>query len=237
MKTWRLWEKGEVIREISDFIPQLASWEKNDHPSQVRLRKYLDHLMLDLGSIPSMGGLLFAHLTVDVQRKERLLHHYDLENYLTPLFGPHGLDAINYRLVSATKQLGGGSNLRVGIVLPMARPLEDDGWNHFSYEAGSGSSSPRWKHSLKNALAQANPDKVAPGPAAVHLAWRCSSKRNWVNLWKPTGDALGPVLGEETARGSFNPHDDRIVSLTMHLQKDETLGNNVEVGMWWHPAE
>jgi len=56
--------------------------------------------------------------------------------------------------------------------------------------------------------------------------------RNWVNLWKPTGDAMGPVLGENPSR-RFNPDDDRIVSLGLHLNLDREAGYAVDVGMWW----
>ena len=36
------------------------------------------------------------------------------------------------------------------------------------------------------------------------MAFRCSLRRNWVWLWKPTGDALAPVLGF-TNLGKFIP--------------------------------
>ena len=69
--------------------------------------------------------------------------------------------------------------------------------------------------------------------AEVHLAWRCSPARNWVSLWKPTGDAMGPVRGEYRA---FSPHGDRIVALYLHLNTDASIGHNVDIGMWWRDA-
>jgi hypothetical protein len=68
---------------------------------------------------------------------------------------------------------------------------------------------------------------------AVQLAWRCPARRNWVSFWKPTGDAMGPVLGEPDSRNPFNPADDRIVALHLHRCIDESAGNGVRVGMWW----
>jgi hypothetical protein len=53
-------------------------------------------------------------------------------------------------------------------------------------------------------------------------------------LWKPTGDAMGPVLGEYRP---FSPHDDRIVALSLHLNTDASIGHNVDIGMWWLHVE
>ena len=55
-------------------------------------------------------------------------------------------------------------------------------------------------------------------------------------LWKPTGDTMGPVLGEDPSRGDFNPFDDRITSLAMHLNVDDSIGWGVDVGMWWQQS-
>jgi hypothetical protein len=56
-------------------------------------------------------------------------------------------------------------------------------------------------------------------------------------LWKPTGDVLGPILGESPAGGEFNPNDDRIVALSMHLNTAESVGLGVDVGVWWRAAD
>lgn len=75
------------------------------------------------------------------------------------------------------------------------------------------------------------------GAVEVQLAWRCSPNRNWVWLWKPTGDAMGPVLGLGQTQREFAPQDDRIVALTLHRDDDRQLGHNVDVGMWWRPKK
>jgi hypothetical protein len=47
------------------------------------------------------------------------------------------------------------------------------------------------------------------GPMAVHMARRLPSFRNWVGLWKPTGDATGPVIYESRFPSKeFHPDDD-----------------------------
>lgn len=109
---------------------------------------------------------------------------------------------------------------------------QGDGWHHFSHAAGSGSEAKRWKEGLRSALARAGARQLPPGPVEVHLAWRCSPIRNWTNLWKPTGDTMGPVLGETRRRG-FDPADDRIVVLGLHVNPDPEMVYEVDVGMWW----
>jgi hypothetical protein len=54
-------------------------------------------------------------------------------------------------------------------------------------------------------------------------------------LWKPTGDALSPILGY-TGDNCFNPNDDRITSLTFHRFDDKSIGNDVHAGLWWRVA-
>jgi hypothetical protein len=36
----QLWESKTVLRMIVDIQPQLASWDKSTHPSQIRLQVY-----------------------------------------------------------------------------------------------------------------------------------------------------------------------------------------------------
>jgi len=235
MQTWQLWTAGEVLREVKGIEPLLASWEKSIHPAQVRLRVYLERLMSVLKPLPPVQKGLFLHLEVDVHESDRLLHYYDLENYLTPLFGRRWLDSSHFVFVSATKRVGGGSHFFLGFAKPVEELGVMDGWGHFSCSAGSGTGEKQWKAGLKADLAASKPQLLPPGPVEVHLAWRCSPMRNWVNLWKPTGDAMGPVLGESVQRG-FNPKDDRIVSLGLHLNVDRRAGYSVDVGMWWRPA-
>jgi hypothetical protein len=47
---------------------------------------------------------------------------------------------------------------------------------------------------------------------------------------------MGPVLGEPYPKNPFNPADDRITELHLHVARDDTLGHDVDVGMWWKSA-
>jgi len=215
--------------------PLLASWNARTDPEQVRLQAYLDRLAASLGDLPTGTAPLFLHMDIDVRDLARLLRHHDLDNYLYPVVQRLGHG--RFALASASKQVGGGSRAVVGLAEPLAHLPELHTWGHFACRAGSGTQDKRWKVGLREALRASQPRPLPPGPVEVkvHLAWRCSPARNWAWLWKPTLDAMGPVLGEPDARNPFNPQDDRIVALGLHLNADPATGHDVDVAMWWRP--
>ncbi len=231
-----LWEPDASLHTISGIHPQLASWDKANHPSQIRLQAYRGPLMDELLPLLPENTPLFLHLDVDVVKPEHLLRHHDLENYLTPLFGTKHLNAGRFVLVTARKYVGGGSRLEVGIARPAQNDLMSSGWTHFSYTAQGSLQSKQWKENLRTALADTNPLPLISSAVEVQIAWVCSPKRNWVSLWKPTGDCMGPIIGEENPLRPFAPNDDQIVSLKLHRGLDNSLGNNVLIHMWWQGA-
>lgn len=181
---------------------------------------------------------LFLHLSVDVQNPAHLLRHHDLENYLTPLV--QRLGAAHFIFVSATKRIGGGSQLTVGVAAPLGDHTAFAGWDHFTVQlAGqpTAAAAAAWKTDLRAALIGQQAMVLPPGPVDVQIAWRGgkSAERNWVEWWKPTGDAMGPVLGEPVGGNPFNPSDDHIVSLGLHLQSAPAGTTDVAVGLWWRP--
>jgi hypothetical protein len=48
---------------------------------------------------------------------------------------------------------------------------------------------------------------------------------------------MGPILGEPRLDKPFNPADDRIVSIAFHRLADGNRGHDVQIGMWWRPAQ
>jgi hypothetical protein len=231
---WQLWTTGAPLRTVEGIQPLPACWNARTDPAQIRLQAYLDRLATSLGELPTCYGRLFLHMDIDVHDAAHLLHHHDLENYLTPVV--HRLGHARFVLVSARKQVGGGSRVIVGQAEPLGHLPEPHCWGHFACRAGSGTQEKRWKAGLRAALSTSEPRPLPAGPVSVHLAWRCSPARDWVSLWKPTGDAMGPVLGEPDARNPFNPADDRIVTLGLHLNVDPVAGHEVDVAMWWRPG-
>lgn len=165
------------------------------------------------------------------RRDERLACGHDVENYITPLVKKLGWRHFVYAAV--TKRVGGGSSISIG---PALRRSAVPAWCGWSGRITGRIGSPEGKRSVRAALRAVVDTPLPPGPVAMHMAWRLSGSRNWVDLWKPTGDATGPVLGEPRyPEKEFHPNDDRITELTLHRVVDDDLGA-VDVGMWWARA-
>ncbi len=236
MNRWQLWRSAEVFCRIDGIKPLLASWERETHPAQIRLQEYLDRLEVAIGPLRIRDEPLFLEMDIDVEQPARLLRHHDLENYLTPVVARLGQDLFRY--VTARKKVGGGSTLKVGRAVSSDKLPDLAGWGHFSCRTGGSVQFKQWKTELRAALLDAGcPPSPRHGPVAVELAWRCSTGRNWVALWKLTGDAMGPILGEPDERNSFNPSDDRITELGLHVVRDDTMGHNLHAGFWWRPVD
>lgn len=220
------WRAGEALTTLTAIRPLLACWEAKAHPSQVRMQAYLDDIQQRLGE--QCHDRLFLHLEVDVEQQRRLEKHHDLENYLTPLVDRLGRN--KFVLATATKYVGGGSRLTVGKAVAGLRPA------FASLEFSCTCSSEDVKKEVRQRL-RGQP-ALPPGPVEVWHAWRCAPEQNWVSLWKPTGDGMGPVLGEPYADRPYYPNDDRIVSIAMHLNVDAKLARTEKVvGVYWRPLD
>ena len=237
-RRWHRWQQGNVLNTRTDIVPLLASWEKRTHPAQVKLQRYLDRVQEYFSGIIAGRSDLYLHVSVDVEKPERLSHHYDVENYLTPLIGRLG--GQRFVFVSGEKHVGGGSSLTIGEARPALDPAALRTWEHFSCRILNDLTTTAGKDSLRQSLIDAGVAELPPEytEIEVQIAWRCAPTSKWDNFWKPTGDAMGPVLGPWATRDTgnkrrFTPHDDRIVALQFHREIAETMGGDVEVGIWW----
>lgn len=228
----QIYRRGEPICRVDGIEPLLASWESKQHTAQIRLRSYLDDLRFKVGELPTDRPLCLD-LRVDVRDLVRLSRHYDVENYLTPLFGSSWFNHRQFPLVHGTKCVGGGSSLTVSEIQTDSTATLGQPWHHVATNAGSSPTLKSWKQRLNDCLASSGVNQIPDGESLeFHMAWRCSARRNWVGLWKPTGDALSPILGY-TGHNCFSPNDDRITSLTFHRFDDNSIGDDVYVGLWW----
>ncbi len=215
---------------LEGFDPQIASWDHKAHVNQVRLQTYLQMIRAHFASVLTGAGTLAISLTIDLKRQPRLYRGNDVENYITPLV--NGLGWRNFMYAQVEKRIGGGSRVEIGpavrrVTLPAAHTWSGRVEGNLATEEG--------KRSIRLELLKAVAASVPPGPMAVHMAWRLRSSRNWVGLWKPTGDAMGPVVGESRfPRKEFHPDDDRITKLMLHRCVDDTREPRiVDVGLWW----
>jgi hypothetical protein len=229
-----LWAAGQPLAAVDldgELAPRLASWNRATDPEAVRLRRYLELLAGAIGQLPAAGLYLAMEIGVP---GGALLRGRDVENYLKPVVQHLGWQ--RFVLARGVKRAGGHSRLMVGFAAPSPGPSTLDGWHHFDCAAGSGHDSTVWKSRMRGRLAAAGVVEVPAGPVEVQLAWTCSAARNWSDLWKPTADAMGPLLGARDTRRPYDPDDDRIVSLALHRRVAPDVGWEIGVDMWWRPA-
>jgi len=206
--------------------PQLASWERAGHPSQVKLGRFLGHVDAVAGPVlAAVSGRVAVELIVGFGDGVSLIDGgHDLDNYLFPVaqrLGPERVAAIFGR------KIHGPSSLAVG----PARPGTAGASAQFSARIAGSYERTRWKQQLHDRLAvQAAP--LDPGPVGLDIALTTGPGRNWASLWKPLIDAFGPVLGEDPAR-PFHPRDDRIVRLGLHHTIDTGIAHDVIIDAWW----
>ena len=94
----------------------------------------------------------------------------------------------------------------------------------------ASSSSLAYKEAIRAAVSVA---AVLPyGPVRLELSFVVGPRRNWLNLWKQTIDALDPLLGRTRPDRAWHPRDGRITELGLHCTVDQFAGNKVVVGIY-----
>jgi hypothetical protein len=206
--------------------PQLASWDRAGHPSQVKLARFLAHVDAIAGPVlATVSGRVTVELIVGFGDGVSLIDGgHDLDNYLFPIaqrIGPQRVAAIFGRKIC------GPSSLAVG----PAQPDTAGAVPQFSARMAGSYARKQWKQTLRDRLA-VQAAALDPGPVGLTIALTTGPGRNWASLWKPLIDALGPVLGEDPTR-AFHPHDDRIVSLGLHHTINTGIAHDVIINAWW----
>jgi hypothetical protein len=207
--------------------PRLASWEKANDPSQVRLQAYLDDAAALLGPLP-VDAPWALRLDVGLPPGRDLLNMADLDNYAYPL----AYRLKNPYLVSvwAKKTHSEDSFVRIENAREAASPPS----NVLFARTTASTVTTAFKEQVHAAVSVAA--ELPPGPLRLELAFAVSPRRNWLNLWKQTIDSLDPLLGRTYPDRAWNPRDGRITELGMHVTVDATLGNDVVVGIAAAPA-
>lgn len=220
----------EEQRELA-VQPRLASWDAITSPTQRRLQDYLDHLEDVVGSGRETAGPEALDLRVglpeDAPVRER---GHDLDNYLYPV--AKRFDSRNLRLVRGSKQQRHASALAWGTASPSAA-IVDLSWSFVEASSSKSATTSAWKEEIRGQISEQHRAPEDGQRVAMEVAFRVDPSRNWVNLWKPTIDCLGPILGAGERR--FAPRDDLITRLGLHQTTDQELGYRVEVGVWWRP--
>jgi hypothetical protein len=222
--TMRWYARPEGDSHQLRVAPRLDCWEKAGHPDQVRLQAYLDdteELLVDSRIV----GPWALRLDVGLPAKLELLHMRDLDNYARPL-----ADRLKDReMVSVwcTKKHREQSFVRIEAARELATPA--------NVVVVSTPSATDYKEQINAAVADAT--ELPDGPVRLELSFVIGPTRNWVTLWKPTIDALEPLLGRDPSdERPWNPRDGRITELGMHKTVDPDFGNKIAVGMSAVPA-
>lgn len=207
--------------------PQLASWNRAGHPSQLRLASFL--AQVDAAAAPliaTVDGRLAVELIVGRPASTSLTDGgRDLDNYLYPVaqrLGPARVAAMFGRKIHGPSWLAVES-AQPDTAVPAAR---------FATRVTGSYARKEWKETLRDRLLKAEVAPAGPGPVAMEIAVTTGPGRNWANIWKLLIDAFGPVLGEDPGR-PFHPRDDRITSLGLHHHIDTGIGHDVVIEGWW----
>jgi hypothetical protein len=203
--------------------PRLASWNKASDPDQTRLAEYLDlSEALLQPRLAQLSGPLALRLDVGLPSTAALLDERDLDDYLFPLATRLGRSGADLACVWGTKQHSGTSLIRI------ERAVRT-GPSSFEYcravHTTASAESSAFKEQIREKLGPVSP--IPLGPLRMHLCFTVGPRRNWLNLWKPTIDALGPILGQASPARPWSPLDGRIVDLGLHRRVDAALGHDV----------
>jgi hypothetical protein len=226
-----MWKPGEILQVHKGFTPVPAQRTGTDHAAQARLVDYLTRLTGQALPLPSSTLPLFLHLHIQVPREANVLHGYVLESFLTPLFGARWLDGSRFSLVIGTKGTEAASSLTIGLASSPSAAFKGPAACKAVPSEAPGSI--EWVEELRRAVARCGSVPLPEGPIHLRVQLRCASARNWVGLWKPAGDAMGPILGYDHSRNPYHPRQDRLTRLEFHRQLDERLATAVEAEYFW----
>lgn len=199
--------------------PCLASWNKSTDPDQIRLREYLKDTE-DLLASSLVTGPWSLRLDVGLPHGRDLVDSADLDNYAYPLAS----HLRNEQLVSVwcTKRHAESSHVLVAPAREVPAPEAT-----FSVRTTASSQAKAFKEQVRSAVSEAA--EITGAAVKLQVSFTVSPRRNWLNLWKPTIDALDPLLGRTHDSRDWHPKDGRIVDLGLHMASDEALGNDVLV--------
>lgn len=200
--------------------PQLASWNKATDPDQVRLREYLEDTVELLAPSLPISGPRVLRLDVGLPAGRNLIDLADLDNYAFPLASR--LRSHDLVSVWCTKQHAETSRVLVDRAQEVAAPETS-----FTVRTNASAQTKGYKEQVRCAVAQAT--ELPPGGVHLQLAFVVGPHRNWLNLWKPTIDALDPLLGRTRPDQDWHPKDGRITDLGLHVIVDSSLVHDVLV--------
>lgn len=207
--------------------PRPMSRNANSDPEQVRLRAYVADTTELVAAVRISDRPWALRIDVGTPHSRDLLSDVaDLDNYAHPIAN----ELKNPYLVSvwATKQRDAQQRSYVRIAdARVASPPEQVLMVRTTASVEKNAFKDEIKAAVYEAGAQMLPDGV---PVRLELSFVIGN-RGWLPLWKPTIDALDPLLGRTYPDNPYHPLDGRIVELGMHMESDPSLGYDVLIGI------
>lgn len=224
MNRWYERPEGESL--VLRKVPRLASWNKSSDPDQVRLREYLEDTA-DLLRPSLLDGPWALRLDVGLPEGRDLTDMADLDNYALPLAAHLRTDDLVS--VWCTKRLATTSTVLVAPARESSPPA-----TAFTVRTTASSQTTAYKEQVRAAVLGS--PELPDGAVHLQVSFAVGPRRNWLNLWKPTIDALDPLLGATRPGRAWHPKDGRVTDLGLHLSTDPDLGNEVVVAIAAEPA-
>ncbi len=206
--------------------PRLESWDAAGSASQAALRAYLRELeRVAAPLVAAADGPFALALDVALPTGTDLLDERDLDNYLLPA-ARHLTKVIGRRFVSVsgTKRHGATSYFGIGRACAAGPAALGEAYRART-TASAGTAA--YKQQIADALRDAR--TVPPGPVALDIVFGVGPGRSWINLWKPTIDALSALLGASSPARPWHPRDGRVTRLSLHCVVDAALGQDVDL--------
>lgn len=104
-------------------------------------------------------------------------------------------------------------------------------------QTSASTESTAYKQQIRTQVLDQHGHRPLPdGPVHLEVAFVVGGTRNWLNLWKPTIDALDPILGHDPGGKPWHPLDGRITTLGLHRQVDPDAGHDITLAILAEPA-
>jgi hypothetical protein len=182
---------GLVLRKS----PRLASWNKVTDHDQVQLRQYLEDTA-ELVAPALVSGPWAILLDVGLPVGRDLIDMADLDNYALP--SASHLSTEHLVSVWCSKRHALTSRM---VVVPAQEVPAPEGT--FTVRTTASSQTKAYKEQVRGAVLDAH--EIPAGGVRLQIAFVLGPHRNWLSLWKPTIDALDPLLGRTRADRDWHP--------------------------------
>ena len=206
--------------------PRPTSWNQAQDADQLRLREYLDDTVALLDHQP-LDAPWALSLNVGLPDGQDLLAAADLDNYALPL--ARRLQDEDLVSVWCRKRHGSASCI---VTSPAA--AVDPPSRTWRVPTTASDDSRAYKEQVRHGVGTAK--ELPEGPVTLQVSFVVGPRRSWLNLWKPTIDALEPLLGRAPNQREWNPRDGRITLLGLHAAVDPALGNDVHMEIAAEPT-